>query len=382
VSPYKINIEYEFQNILNEDIYLLIPLTKTMIKQPSIFKYATSELSQDAAIMWLLEWANPYHQDNCPKLHQIGMSLLTSFYNISNNTLEDFDSLTIFSQVRKIDILVEVVTGDKKTAILIEDKIKSSYHSDQLKRYLDDLNSTNEYDLVIPIYFKTGFQAKLQVVKETGYYHFNVEHFYTILKQGYELGIDNDIFQDLHNHIKELHQNYLNSRDSFENYAKKNVEDWSWWSWNGFFNKYETTFSKNEEGWGVVPSRRGSLLASWFGHEEFVHEHEGKKILFKPFIDVRYEGYSNNYILSYRLHLNKNEKHHKEVRDRIKKELIPRLKEFELDVKESKFRKAKKTIEILKVHSGPLDHESELLKTLETLKKILTDSVIAAKSEA
>lgn len=346
---------------------------------PNLFNYATSELSQDAAIMWLLEWAKPIHKDRNFKLHQLGLSLLKSFYNLHSVSLSDFEDIEIQPQVKKIDILVLVIHGDYKTAILIEDKIKSSNHSNQLKRYLEYLNSKNEYDLVIPVYFKTGFQASLERVTETGYHHYSIEKFHEILKEGKESGIQNDIFIDLFEHFDGLHKNFLGSKKSFENYAQKNVDDWTWWSWNGFFNNFQNSFINPDEGWGVVPSRRGNLLASWFGHEEFIYEKNGEKMLFKSFIDVRYEKLTNNYILSYRLHLNNNTQHHKEARNHIKKELIPRLKDSGLGIQESKFRKAKDTIEILKIQAEELNQESELLKTLDTLKTILADSVEAAK---
>ena len=90
---------------------------------PNLFNYATSELSQDAAIMWLLEWAKPIHKDRNFKLHQLGLSLLKSFYNLHSVSLSDFEDIEIQPQVKKIDILVLVIHGDYKTAILIEDKI-------------------------------------------------------------------------------------------------------------------------------------------------------------------------------------------------------------------------------------------------------------------
>jgi len=349
-----------------------------MNNQPSIFKYATSELSQDAAIMWLLEWAKPLNQEKNPKLHQIGISLLKSLYNLTDSTLEGFDTIIIKPQVKKIDILVEVISGEKKTAILIEDKIKSSHHSNQLKRYLDYINSTNEYDLVIPVYFKTGFQASLKRVTETGYYHYSVVQFHEVLKKGKESGVENDIFRDLFEHIYQLRKNYRGSKNSFENYAQNKINDWTWWSWYGFFTNFQNTLSKPEEGWGVVPSRRGNLLASWFSHEKFIYEKDGEKLIFKPFIDVRYEGFRNNYVLSYRLHLNKNKDYHKEVRNQIKKELIPRLKKKNFNIQESKFKKAKNTIEILKIQTDGINQESTLLETIVTLEEILTDSVEAA----
>ena len=39
---------------------------------PNIFSYATSELSQDAMIAWLLQWASPEYGEADPDLHRTG----------------------------------------------------------------------------------------------------------------------------------------------------------------------------------------------------------------------------------------------------------------------------------------------------------------------
>ncbi len=349
-----------------------------MSNQPNLFKYAPSELSQDAAIMWLSEWAKPACKSLDPNLHEIGTLLLKSFYKVSGTPLEDYDDIHIFPQQKKIDILIELTKNNKKTAILIEDKIKSSHHSNQLKKYLDYLKGTNKYDKIIPIYFKTGFQAKLNKVVENGYFHYSVLDFMNVLQKGKDMEIQNNIFNDLFLHISRLQENYLGSKESFENYHKKNVDNWSWWSWNGFFSEFQESFNRPEEGWGTVPSRRGKLLASWFGHEDFVYEKDERKLAFKPFIDLRYESDKEVYLLSYRLHLNGQKEFHKDARDYIKKELIPRLKDEGFEVKESRYKPAKNTIEILKIKYEKIEDKSDLLNTLNSLKTVLKNSVEAA----
>ena len=37
---------------------------------PRLFDYATSELSQDAILIWLLSWADPKHKDANEYLHE------------------------------------------------------------------------------------------------------------------------------------------------------------------------------------------------------------------------------------------------------------------------------------------------------------------------
>lgn len=367
---------------LHENLILLqkIIITPTMNNQPNLFRYATSELSQDAAIMWLLEWARPSNKANDPKLHEIGRQLLESLYKVSGRNLSDYDDVIIKPQEKKIDILIEVITGDEKTAILIEDKIKSSHHSNQLKRYLDYVRGTKKYKKIIPVYFKTGFQPRLTKVLENGYFHYSVQDFLSVLQKGKELAVQNNIFGDFLRHVEKLHENYLGSKNSFENYADKSVSDWTWWSWYGFFSDFQQSFTKSEEGWGTVPSRRGSLLASWFGHEEFLFEKDQKSLLFKPFIDVRFEKDRNIFLISYRLHLNNNKELNREARDHVKKELIARLKDKDLKFKESWYKPANDTIEILKIQGYKIEGKRDLLNMLGSLKLILKESVEATRA--
>lgn len=349
-----------------------------MTNQPNLFKYATSELSQDAAIMWLTEWAKPINKGVDPKLHEIGTILLKSFYDLSGVLFNNYDDIQISPQQKKIDILIEVTNGNKKTAILIEDKIKSGHHSNQLQRYLEYLKGTNKYDIIIPIYFKTGFQAKLNKVVENGYFHYSVLDFMNVLKKGREMEIQNNIFKDLYSHVSNLQKNYLGSKESFENYHQKNVDNWTWWSWNGFFSDFQENFKRSEEGWGTVPSRRGKLLASWFGHEEFLYEKDDRKLKFKPFIDIRYESAREIYLLSYRLHLNDQTEFHKDARDHIKKELVPRLEDKGFELTESRYKPAKNTIEILKIKYKNIKDRTDLINTLDSLKTVLKNSIEAA----
>ena len=47
--------------------------------KPNLFTYATSELSQDAMICWLLAWADPNNSSNMQMYH-IGVAFLNSLF--------------------------------------------------------------------------------------------------------------------------------------------------------------------------------------------------------------------------------------------------------------------------------------------------------------
>ena len=48
--------------------------------RPNLFWYATSELSQDAVLCWLLSWADKKHQALVPILHKVGAEFINTIY--------------------------------------------------------------------------------------------------------------------------------------------------------------------------------------------------------------------------------------------------------------------------------------------------------------
>jgi hypothetical protein len=50
------------------------------MKKPNIFKYATSELSQDSIICWLLEWAKEKNKTIDEQMHNVGIAFINSFF--------------------------------------------------------------------------------------------------------------------------------------------------------------------------------------------------------------------------------------------------------------------------------------------------------------
>lgn len=55
-----------------------------MCNRVNLFKYATSELSQDAIVAWLLAWAAPKH--NGP-MHDLGSNFLRYIYDACQKTM-------------------------------------------------------------------------------------------------------------------------------------------------------------------------------------------------------------------------------------------------------------------------------------------------------
>ena len=90
------------------------------MKKPNLFDYATSELSQDAFICWLLSWAKPEFAGVNPKLSDCAVEILKSFFAKHDHSFPlEIKSLEICKQYKNIDVLC-VVNGEY--SVVIEDK--------------------------------------------------------------------------------------------------------------------------------------------------------------------------------------------------------------------------------------------------------------------
>ena len=121
-----------------------------MLEKNNLFSFATSELSQDAFICWCLNWINYPNEPLYPMAKDIFSKLLKE-KNLENEKVE------ILRQYKKIDVLV--ILKKSKKAFLIEDKTYTSEHSEQIKRYKENIQNDfkEEINNIETVYFKTGF---------------------------------------------------------------------------------------------------------------------------------------------------------------------------------------------------------------------------------
>lgn len=148
-------------------------------KNNNIFTYATSELSQDAFLFYLLNFANDNSNEG-----KLARSFLKSFGcdKINENNYNDF-KIYSYKQYKHIDLLMLFLKEDdldNSFILLLEDKINSNESKEnQLNSYLEEIDKINREDingnriesdeiykkledkatlkkLIVPIYFKTG----------------------------------------------------------------------------------------------------------------------------------------------------------------------------------------------------------------------------------
>ena len=129
--------------------------------KPNIFEIATKELSQDAFITWLLKWADDSCKNLDEDLHQCGKEFVSALIKKQNPNFSEFiNKVEAGRQWENIDVWAEV---NDKYFIIIEDKINSSEHSDQLKRYKEIAEKwcqENNKEKPVCIYLKTGNESK------------------------------------------------------------------------------------------------------------------------------------------------------------------------------------------------------------------------------
>jgi hypothetical protein len=216
--------------------------------RPNIFNWATSELSQDAFICWLLSWVN--HNDN----KEEGLNKTANYFlsKLTDDRITDFQKVEIYRQFKSIDILVKV---NDHFAILIEDKTHTKNHSGQLERYYQVLSDEFDADKIIPVYLKTGDQGNYNAVKKAGYKPFLRTDFLDVLEYALKVGVSNNILLDFHHHLTTLEQ-------SFQSYITLPASQWHWDSWKGFYTELGKRLGDGT--WDYVPQKNGGFLGFWW----------------------------------------------------------------------------------------------------------------------
>lgn len=114
----------------------------------NIFTYATSELSQDAFLCWLCNWAN-YPQDE-KDLYHVAMRFIQRC--LPGISLQKPTQVDIYMQKYKIDVLLAI---NHRYMIIIEDKTFTSEHHNQISAYKKTLLEKWKND-------PDGFQVKAE----------------------------------------------------------------------------------------------------------------------------------------------------------------------------------------------------------------------------
>ena len=251
------------------------------MERNNIFNFATSELSQDAFICWLCNWVN-FDDNSLSEDEKKLKSLATEFIEkMLGEKLED-RKVNIKRQYQKIDVLLEIqnktefiTKGNNINPIvdmyvIIEDKVGTGLHSNQIERYRELISEKNEKDngsraKIKVVYYQLYDEDNTERLKENGV---NVilgrENILELLKE-YKDKINNSIFENYHNYLS-------NIETDVNSYEKKNLEDWNSNCYIGFFkelknekNLLEHAIGRQKDcSWGYVNNLSGGFMGMWW----------------------------------------------------------------------------------------------------------------------
>jgi hypothetical protein len=232
-------------NVQNNSHPLFSPIKNQAplsMNPPNLFTYATSELSQDAVIAWLLAWAAPDHVSTDPELHLCAVSLVSKIFILhGKNPPSQIDKIAISKQTENIDVLCEV---NGTYAIIIEDK------------YVEAIKRRGiAADNILPIYFKTHEQSSFAKVTASGYQVLSRKD---LLSHLCACKSSNAILRDFCDMLAEWESKYAS-------YLTLPLNDWNWNSWIGFFQAFQNYLGLKTKCWDYVPNANGGFHGFWWG---------------------------------------------------------------------------------------------------------------------
>ena len=226
--------------ILNEKRHDNIPL-------PSLFDYATKELSQDAFFCWLFEWVHDDYK-GLP-VYEYAIKLL-SYITPDNlkDKIKNIQKVEIKKQYKRIDFIV-IINDD--LIYMFEDKVRTTEHDNQLERYKKTVSKDFPDCTPIYVYLKTNivWPEEIEIVKAKDFLVLDIYKIREILLGTCNNNIYMDFLQTLDSRIEEI-----------EAFDKEDINDWNYDNWIGFvYNvskhvKYEVfdTFHRNAAWWFVM----------------------------------------------------------------------------------------------------------------------------------
>lgn len=265
------------------------------IKRPNIFEISNKELSQDAFITWLIQWANPKCAELDSVLHTCGRDFLQLVMGDAPEKSKIIDKIEAGRQWKNIDIWAEIYFKDgTKTLLIIEDKTFTNVRDNQLedyKKHAEEFCSQNNFNLICT-YFKIGSDPlnALVDIREKG---FNVITRMQIREclQSYR-NVEHSILKDYIEYVDNIEAAHL----SFETLSPK---EWDGNAWIGFYQFVESKLEVIS--WNWVNNRSGGFWNLsltpwnyWNSQIPIYAQIEEKKICFKIVFCEEQTGLNNS----------------------------------------------------------------------------------------
>lgn len=201
--------------------------------RPNLFKIATKELSHDAVLTWLFQWAHPSCKEVDLKLHECGKGFLNLFLNESEKS-KGVTKIEAGRQWEHIDVWACVYFSDgDKLLIIIENKTFAGEHGNQLenyKKFAAKWAKENEFRLSC-FFTKIGSQSLRfnKAIEAKGYKVIDRNAIVDCLKGNASA---NAILSDYLQFLQGIEAEHLL-------YETLPMNKWEGWQWVGFFQFIE-----------------------------------------------------------------------------------------------------------------------------------------------
>lgn len=323
-----------------------------MINKPNLFHYATSELSQDAFLAWLIQWADVQFLETDKHLNECAKLFVKKL--LGKDRSIKIKKVVSGRQWNNIDVWALI---NEKYFLVIEDKKGTSEHSNQLKRYAE--LSKKHYEKkdieVILVYFKMEEQSNFNNIKESGFKIFNRQMMLDILNDYYisvPKNVQNDILTDYYENIRNLDMK-VNS------YITQPLSKWDWYSWQGFYSELQKHINGH---WDYVSNAAGGFLGFWWNwHDSVIDEKQ-----FEYYLQLE----QDKFVFKLYVH---NENNRRIIREFYRNYLYKKAKELNIGI--SQFGRIGKWMGVAKLNSEyRVVEENGLLNfqaTLENLKQLM-----------
>lgn len=225
--------------------------------KPNLFSLAIKELSQDAFIAWLLQWADPRCREHNPALNAVACEFVNRLISLQGTAPAQLTRVEAGRQWENIDVWAEV---NDSHLIVIEDKVGTGQHSDQLARYrkIGEEWCREHGCQLICVYIKTysDSSSNLKLVAEQGFAVFSRRDLFEMLC-AHE--VNSDIYNDFRDRLREI-------VDSESQFDTKKLGDWGAGDWKGFYQRLEVSRSIENWFWVNPPGGNGfwSLILNGF----------------------------------------------------------------------------------------------------------------------
>lgn len=230
----------------------------------NLFYWATSELSQDAFLCYLIIYAKEEYSLLFKEEHRFALKLRNHMLKKVWFDIE-IKSIEVKKQVMKIDVLLII---NNEYYLIIEDKTFTDERYNQIKSYIENLVNSDkaiDYKKVKGLYFKTGDESYQNLQSKETASMMRKE----IIEVFKEYSGNNIIILDYLKNLKEIEK----KRMTFENKSLR-VENYNWTEIIGFYNRLDEEFILLKEkgimpeeikfNWEYTPNQSGGFMCYYF----------------------------------------------------------------------------------------------------------------------